>query len=474
MDAGKKFGLNAAIMILITIVIANLPPFGGITEYGMLVLAVFVAVIYGWFTLDLIWPSIYGFVAMAVLGIMPMVGALSAGIGHQTVMMLMMAMMFAGALEECGFSDMVGTVILRQPIFQKSPWLLVVGIFVAAFAMGVANAQFAAIILLWSVVGRIAQMSNIPKDDGLISFVNIFIIILGAGGTMIFPFYGQGIMMQGFYPIEINFFGFIVFVVGLLWASTLVTLLLAKVVFKLDASKFILPKDVMDELNAKTFTKQQKYSFVVFVVYLLALTAPTVIPNFPGVSMLSSLGIAGVSLVGAMLMALIHVDGKPLISIANAFRNHLQWPLFLLLAVTFPLADALKAPETGIFAAIQAFVVPIVSNMGVVPFVIIAVTALVIITQFAHNVILAAMFLPLLCPIIEQVAGAQWAVVLWMLIYVCICSGYCTPAASLYGGMIYGSESIHKSWAPKITILYTVLLLIVAYAIFIPLGLAIL
>lgn len=54
----KKKYIHLGIMLLITLLISICPTIGSLTPLGRRTLAIFIAVLYGWMTVDLIWPSI--------------------------------------------------------------------------------------------------------------------------------------------------------------------------------------------------------------------------------------------------------------------------------------------------------------------------------------------------------------------------------------------------------------------------------
>ncbi len=65
-NKNKVYYINVVIYLVILFGIGLIPPFGAITELGMKVLGVFIATIYGWMTLGLIWPSIFALVALGI------------------------------------------------------------------------------------------------------------------------------------------------------------------------------------------------------------------------------------------------------------------------------------------------------------------------------------------------------------------------------------------------------------------------
>lgn len=252
-------------------------------------------------------------------------------------------------------------------------------------------------------------------------------------------------------------------------AGAMVILFLAgKILFRLDASKFVLPEDVIAELESKKSTKGQRVTFLILILYIMALLLPGLIPAFPGMQFLSTLGIVGMSSIALLVMNVIVIDGKPLINLANVFTKHVQWPLILLLAVTFPLASAMQADTSGIMVTITELVTPIVANMGVVTFMIVAMVILGCVTQITHNIVLAAMFMPFLCPLCEQLGGNM--ITMWFMLFIILQCAYVTPAASMNSAMVHGHECMIKKDAYILGVAYLVITILLLSIVGIPLG----
>ena len=157
-----------------------------------------------------------------------------------------------------------------------------------------------------------------------------------------------------------------------------------------------------------------------------------------------------------------------MIDLTKTFTKHVQWPLLLLLAVTFPLADAIKSADAGIMATISQSVAPIAAGMGIIPFMIFCMVVLGLITQVTHNIVLGAMFIPFLCPLCAQMGGNQ--ITLWFMIYLILNAAYVTPAGSMQSAMVHGHERMEKKYAYLFGLVYLVLSWIVLAVVGIPLG----
>lgn len=464
--------LHFAIMFLLTIIVSLCPPFGQITPLGMKILGVFLGVLYGWIFIDLIWPSIFGFVALGLAGFSSVTAVFASGIGNQQLVMILITMVFAGALEEAGFTDFLSTWLLKRQLFRKSPWWLLAGILLVAYILGVLGAAMAAVFLLWSIVLNIGKMSGLPNKDPLMSFCIMMIVIASFSGSLILPFHGGALIYAGFFTqatgITISYVPFIIFGFVMTAVCCVLMFLIGRFALKLDVSQFILPDEVIAELDAKQSTISQKISFVVLILFIATLLLPELIPFLPGAALLSALGLVGISLIAILVLNFIVIDGSPVINLEQVFSKHVQWPLLLLLAVTFPLADGLKSADSGIMATVSQYLLPVFSGMGVTAFMILAMVVLGLITQVTHNIVLGAMFIPFLCPLCAQMGGNQ--ITLWFMIYLILNAAYATPAASMQSAMVHGHAMMDKKIAYLLGFTFVGVNIVVLAVIGIPLG----
>ncbi len=121
----KKKYIHFVIMIALTLIIAVMPPIGGITPLGMRTIGVFVGVLYGWIAFDLIIPSVYGYAALAVMGVLPTAQAMTVGFGNNTLVVVMVALVFAGAISSVGVTEVVTNWLLCRKVLEEFPgyWL---------------------------------------------------------------------------------------------------------------------------------------------------------------------------------------------------------------------------------------------------------------------------------------------------------------------------------------------------------------
>ena len=286
------------------------------------------------------------------------------------------------------------------------------------------------------------------------------------------PFHGGALIYEGFFTqatgVTIAYVPFIIYGFVITALISIILFLTGKYLLRLDAQKFALPEEMLQELEQKQATKQQRISFIILLAFIAALLLPELLPGVPGMALLSKLGLVGIACIAILAMNFITVEEQPLIDLSRTFTKHVQWPLLLLLAVTFPLADAMKSADSGIMTTVSQFLAPLVAGMGVTAFMIVSMVLLGLITQVTHNIVLGAMFIPFLCPLCAQMGGNQ--ITLWFMIYIILNAAYVTPAGSMQSAMVHGHEHMEKKYAYLFGIVNLVVTCLVLALVGIPLG----
>ena len=286
------------------------------------------------------------------------------------------------------------------------------------------------------------------------------------------PFRATAMIFEGYFidtmKLTFDVVPFILLSVATTGTVALVMILAGKFIFRLDASKFILPDDVIEQLQQEKVTKEAKIGFVLLIIYSVALLLPSLFPHVPAMALLSNLGVGGMSCLGLVVLAVISFNGEPLIKMGKVWTKYVDWQLILLLSVTFPIAEAMRAEDAGIMPTVVGTVLPVVSGMGVMKFMIVSMILLGILTQVTHNIVLAAMFTPFLCPLCAQIGGNPY--VLWFLMYFTLNASYMTPAASFQSAMVHGHDMTNKKYCYIFGISISLLTWLLAIVVTIPLG----
>ena len=180
--------LHVLVMFILMFGTGYLPPFGQISVLGMKVLGVFLGLLYGWIFIDLLWPSLFGFMALGLSGYTTITGALATGFGNATLLLTLIVSVFAEGLNRIGVNRAIAYWLLSRKFFIGKPWFLITGICIAAIIMGVAGGGFAAIFLLWNVVINMAELNGYAKGHRLLNMLMAFILYGVMPGGSIVPF----------------------------------------------------------------------------------------------------------------------------------------------------------------------------------------------------------------------------------------------------------------------------------------------
>lgn len=109
---------------------------------------------------------------------------------------------------------------------------------------------------------------------------------------------------------------------------------------------------------------------------------------------------------------------------------------------TFPLAEAMRNADCGILATVLQAVTPLFGDMPIFIFMAVSGLVLAIVTQVVHNVVLAAMFIPMLSEICLTMGGNP--ITLFFICYLALQIAFATPGASMQGAMMFGNGDLPR------------------------------
>lgn len=453
----KTIYLHIVIMFILMFGIGLLPPFGQITVLGMKVLGCFLGIIYGWIFIDLLWVSFLGFAVLTMTGYAPAAAVLSSGFGNATFLMVLLGAAFAECLNQIGVTEGIAYWLLSKKIFIGKPWLLIIALCTCAFLMSLGNGGIAVIFLLWTITMKIGEISGYKPGSRVLNMLIAFIVYIAMTVPNMVPFYGGVILYGGFFTkgIGLTIPAGPMLLAGMIYVllATALMLLIAKFVLKVDAKHYTTTEALCEEYAKYTMNRCQKTGLLLIVAYFLVLMLPQIIPTLPGAAFCNSLGVIGWSIIYMTIFVVWRDEqGHAVINLAECFTR-LPWAMLMLLAVTYPLADAMESADTGITATITAAITPILMNLDVTVLIIVSMIFLAIITQFMHNIVMGAIFLPMIPPIVMQMGGNPYTC--FFLMYLALMCAYVTPAGSMMAGIVFG----HKDMVRKDAYLFGLIFL---------------
>lgn len=467
-----KYYLKVAIMFCIIALFWNVPPFGAITPVGMRILGVFLAVIYGWIALDIIWPSLIGFVAYSLTGYTTLMGALSTAFSNATVVMVLISSILAGMIERTNCIVVINKWLLTNNLIKKSPWFLVIAILLIAILASVCNCGFAAVFVLWALVLQIADLCGYEKKGAFVSFMITMIVVFNITTGNAFPWKAGALACLAFFEPIVGPFEYLPYIImsfAYIFALLLCVILIAKYVLKLDLSKLKLDDSIITSLQETKISSVQKITFFLIIAFITAMLLPTFLPDTWRITiLLNKLGMPGCAIAVIFVFAILRdEDGKAILTV-DAAHASIPWQVVWILGFALPLANAIQSPDCGIMATIIQMFTPLFSGMNLYVFMFVALFFLGFVTQVTNNVVLLALFTPVFMPICTQLGGNPYVLFLMML-QVANCA-YLTPAASMQGALVHGHEAVGKKYVYTYAFIALVVSCIILPIIFVPLG----
>ncbi len=453
----KTIYLHIVIMNVLMFGVGFLPPFGQITALGMNVLGCFLGIIYGWIFIDLLWVNFWGFAVLTMTGYAPATAVLASGFGNATFLMVLLGAAFAECLNQIGVTEGIAFWLLSKKIFIGKPWLLIVALCTCAFLMSLGNGGIAVIFLLWTITMKIGEISGYKPGSRVLNMLIAFIVYIAMTVPNMVPFYGGVILYGGFFTKGIGLTIPVgpMLLAGMIYVllATALMLLIAKFVLKVDATHYTTTEALCGEYAKYSMNRYQKAGLLLIVVYFIVLMLPQIIPTLPGAAFCNNRGVIGWSIIYMTIFVIWRDEnGKAIINLAECFTR-LPWAMLMLLAVTYPLADAMESADTGITATITATMTPILMKLDVTVLIIVTMLFLAIITQFMHNIVMGAIFLPMIPPIVMQMGGNPYTC--FFLMYLALMCAYVTPAGSMMAGIVFG----HKDMVRKDAYLFGLIFL---------------
>lgn len=470
----KKY-INIMIIFVLYFVIGALPPFGGITEFGMKILGTTIALLWGWIVVDMVWPSILAFLFFYMSGYMSILDGIVAGIGNQTVLMNLFLLGFANTLSQVGVCDTLAAWLISKKVFIGKPMLLIIALMYGTAVLSMLGAGLAVVFIMWDLMKKVCEVNNIPTKGNMALGSLMALVVYNSMLGFILPWQPLVYVFGAFWTcngmLEIPAMGF--FYCGLVFSilSIAVMLLVYKYVLRLDFSGFLITEEICAEYSNVKATKYQKVGLIGLFLYILLLLLSNFFKFYP-FNIVEELGVVGLSLIYMIFFAIWRKeDGEPVLNILKVLAAT-PWSILLLLAAITPLSSALQSPETGIINAVVGVTYPIISSFGPTTFIIVCTIILCIMTQVLPNFICAAFLFPILTPILVQMGGNPY-IFLWTGT-AALMSAYGTPSGNMYAPLIFGNETIGRKagylagWIYVVVVLLCLLVPIPLWEILMP------
>jgi sodium-dependent dicarboxylate transporter 2/3/5 len=397
--------------------------------------------------------------------------------GQWITVFVMCALILCYALEKCGAIRRLCLWFVTREFAKKNPWtftfmLLLSGLVVALF-LDVTPAQF----FMLAIVHEMFEILGFKKGEAWPRMIIIgvtFTAILGFAMTPIchtlpilwMSIYsamtGEVANMVGYMAVGIPV-GFIIWILMFFWFRGFV---------KPDMSKLEnMDHAKIEAMRPGPMEKREKLTIAISVIVLIL----WLIPGFLGFlapqsglyAIMHTLTDSSSLMLGIILLAIIRVDGEPLLSLPEAFSK-INWRPVVLLAGIMMVAGAMGEQTTGIPAWIATYVVPLTAGMS--PFLFIGVLSIlcVLITNVANNVPVGIIFISAGIPI--AISMGIPPVVVAIAVSVSANLAYTIPPAYVPVGVAYADPWCKGSAVFKNGLAMALISCVVCFLLLYPLG----
>jgi len=159
--------------------------------------------------------------------------------------------------------------------------------------------------------------------------------------------------------------------------------------------------------------RKEKYSLLIFFGVVALWVVPGVVrPWLPEVyNYINSFGTAMPPLLGAVAMAIVTVDGQPLLNFKDATGKGIPWASLIMVSATLALGSVMTNADIGLTAWISDKIAPVTAGMGVMGMVFLFALWAAVQTNFSSNMVTVTVVCAIALPITMATAGINPAAV---------------------------------------------------------------
>lgn len=458
-----------------------LPPAGGLTPAGMQVLGIFAGVLIMWLTIAIHWPSLLGIAMLATVPGLSLNKLLAVSVGNSTFSFLLFTFMCTYALSKTPFVKRCAIGFICSRIARKGSWWFLISYCASVLIIGMFMSPVVLFVIYLPILDAICEELQLRNEDSLTNSLVLGQLIcaeMSCGMTPIahvFP-----IMALGFYSAatgkSIAYGDYMLFAVpvGLICFAAL--MLIFRFVLKPDMSKVAnLDFDALE----KTIPPMEKYEKMVLSI-CVAVVIMWIVPgflksSFPGIyQFFKNQGTAFPPLVGASLLCLLTLEGKPLLDFKEAVSKGVDWGSIIMAAGTLALGAAMTNKTVGITAWISQTIAPLLQSASAATMVLFIIAWASIQTNVSSNMVTVTVVTAIAIPLCNATNGAINTAVVCALIGMIASYAYATPPAHPAVALAIGSEKTTTRQVLKLGITMMIIAVLVTVAVGYPLGVAVL
>lgn len=425
--------LPVHILIMATFIVGFhfIPPDGDVTEGGMSLIGLFIAMLYGWTFCDMLWVSLLGIVCLPFTGLVTLPDFLASSFGSETLVFILFIFFFAGVINEVGLVDYIANKIISFKVLNGRPWLFSTFLILGAFISAAFVNAFVAIIVFWDIIFIVSERFGFNKKDKYPTLMILGVAIATSVGGAVMPYHPVPVVVLNTYSqttgMSMDIAKYILFALPVTTLVVLVYMAACRFIFRPDLRELVhISVDFADPEKAH-LNKQQKVALGFLCVFIFMIIAPSILPaDFLLTRIIDTLGLAGTVFVMLIAMCWVKFNGQPMADFKK-LKSHVNYDIWVMMCFVIPFASIFTGEKTGIKESIIAAMQPILAGKSEMLFIVIVISIATILTNFANNMVVGAVFTTLIVTIGGGMGMSEAPVV--AILTVASCLSFATPAA---------------------------------------------
>ena len=444
-ESNLMYYVHSAIGILIIFVFFFMDPIKPITPIGMKVLGIFISMIYLWSFVELLWPSLFGILALGFSGYDTMPKVLLRAFGDVVPVLVLFAMILFGAIQHNGITRYISRWFLTRKIINGRPIVFSFIFIYTAYVLAALSANILpALLFMWSILYSVLEDVGYKRGDRYTAVMVIGTMVGATAGQAAKPFTGSALMIVAAFEkvakTPLDYLPYMLFGFLMATCTVIIYTLLIKFVFKPDMSRIAnINIEVFEREKLPPMDLRQKVYFFALFGYLTLVLLPSILPKtIPFVAVLNRFGAWGIVIGFVVLLCLFRVNGKPLMNFREIASKYIIWDVYFLVAMAIVVSDALTDNATGIKPFLTETLNPLLGNRSPFALTAIFVVVSVLITQVANNAVMGVLLMPVVQAFSLQSGANSMAIATIMVFALHV--AILTPAASPYAAVLYGNK----------------------------------
>lgn len=396
MSSVKKEYIHYLIALIIGIVIwFALPASNGLTPIGVHVIAILIPVLYLWLTTNTHWTCFLALALLVMTQAMTANEVWAGSMGHFVVITVLAYMLLNICLKETGVINKIAIWFVTRKFVQGRPYAFMAMFFASNVIIGMFMDNLSLAVIYIGITGVLCEEIGVKKGDPFYTcmFTGVMwgnvILSIASPIAHALPNIIMG-SAEAQLGITITYGQWLA--VGVPFAALCyLAIMLVVLIWRPDTTAF---KNFDVEAVKKKYPPldaRGKFSAFIFVLVVIFVLAPSILKDVnPFFAYLNNIGVVIPALLAIVVLALVRMDGKPILNVPAAMKE-VAWPPIIFAGTVSVFATPLSAENTGIspwLGNIFSFV------NGLPPFAVVVILMVfaIIMTNFLSNTVTMVLF----------------------------------------------------------------------------------